>query len=65
MKTDKYRYIKYYLVNDIILAVVLAVTGYTWYLLMTGQVNPEEGTSGDAIAEVVIPAKPISKAHES
>lgn len=63
MQADKY--IKYYLVNDIILAIVLIVTGYTWYLLISGQANPVEGARGDAIADVVIPAEPDAKANES
>lgn len=61
MQADKY--IKYYLVNDIILAIVLIITGYTWYLLMSGEVNPDEDARGDAIAEVVIPAKPDARVN--
>ncbi|MEQ8290222.1 MAG: hypothetical protein RIB78_10895 [Gammaproteobacteria bacterium] len=63
MQADKY--IKYYLVNDIILAIVLAVTGYAWYLLISGQANPDEVARGDAIADVVIPAKPDARVNES
>lgn len=63
MQVDKY--IQMYLVNDIVLAITLVITGYAWYVLMSDQVIPEEEANGDVIAEVVIPAEPVSKDNES
>ncbi len=55
MQTDEY--IKTYLLSDIVLAIVLVVTAYTWYLLLSGQDGQQENSGEHPIAEVVIPAE--------
>ncbi len=55
MQTDEY--IKTYLLSDIVLAIVLVVTAYTWYLLLSGKDVQQEGSGDHSIAEVVIPAE--------
>lgn len=53
MQTDEY--IKTYMLSDIVLAIVLVVTAYTWYLLLNGK-DKDQNAEQQAIAEVVIPA---------
>lgn len=49
---NKEEYIKYYLVKDVVLAVVLVITGYAWYFLLGGDQVQEE-LAGANVAELV------------
>lgn len=59
MKSNEY--IKYYVTKDIILAIVLIISGYAWYQLLVVDQTKQDEMSGDNVAELV----PLNSTNES
>lgn len=59
MKSNEY--IKYYVTKDIILAIVLIISGYAWYQLLVVDQTKQDEMTGDNVAELV----PLHSTNES